>query len=119
MPTITILPESSEPGGTYRAVSGASNSIGHTVGEALDALTAQIDGPQETTLVIVQRFQPDGFFTGEQRKRLTELMERWRAARDTGQSLPPAEQAELESLTNAEMQGSKERAAALLRELQP
>jgi hypothetical protein len=39
MTTITILPEDK----SFRAVAGERESIGRTAGEALDALTAQLD----------------------------------------------------------------------------
>ncbi len=44
-------------------------------------------------------------------------MARWRAARDAASSLPPAEQAELGALVEAEVRASGERAAALLADL--
>jgi hypothetical protein len=40
-------------------------------------------------------------------------MAQWRAARDAGASLAPAEQAELEALVDAEVQAAGRRAAAL------
>ena len=66
------------------------------------------------TLVIVQSHRPDQFFTAQQQRRLSELMARWRAARDAGDSLPPAEQAELDALVDAEVRASGQRAAASL-----
>jgi hypothetical protein len=57
--------------------------------------------------------RPDPFFTEEQRRRLEELMTRWRAARDAGLRLAPEDQAELESLVDAELRAATERAAAI------
>ena len=105
---------------SFRAVAGDKQSTGRTAGEALDGIVSQL--PQDDgggTLVIVQRFQPDRFFTAAQQQRLGELMDRWRAARDTGNSLPAAEQAELEALVEAELRASADRADAMLRELRP
>jgi hypothetical protein len=61
--------------------------------------------------------RPDEFFTAQQQERLAALMERWRAARDAGASLPPDEQAELDALVQAEVRAAGERAAAILRQL--
>jgi hypothetical protein len=93
--------------------------LGKTAGEALDALTSQLDEDTSSTLVLVQRLQPDQFFTAEQQMRLEELMTRWRTARDSGHKLPPDEQAELEALVDAQLEGSAKRAEALIRDLQP
>lgn len=120
MPTITVLPDA--PGsanGGFRAVAGREQSVGPTVGQALDALTAQIGPPQETTRVVVQPQTADEFFSESQCRRLTELMGLWREARETGRLLSPAEQAELDALTQAELKAAGERAAALLRQVAP
>jgi len=118
MTTIAILPESVEANGTiWRAVAGKKESAGKTAGEALDALTTQLGEGETSTLVIVQRLRPDRFFTAEQQQRLEELMSRWRAARAAHLALPPDEQAELEALVEAELQGATRRAEAVLREL--
>ena len=45
-------------------------------------------------------------------------MQRWRAQRDEAESLPTAEQAELNALVDAEVQASGQRAAAALAELE-
>jgi hypothetical protein len=118
MTTITIVPDN--PQGSppaFRAVAGEVQSVGATVGQALDALRAQLDGPEQTTLIVVQPVQPDELFTAAQQQRLAELMARWRAARDAGTSLPPQEQAELDALVEAELRAATERSAALLRQL--
>lgn len=54
------------------------------------------------------------FFTAEQQVRLSELMDLWRAARDRRQTLPPEQQAELDSLVEAELRAATERTAALV-----
>lgn len=56
----------------------------------------------------------DEFFTADQQARLAELMTRWRQVRDAGATLPPAEQAELEALTAAELRAATARASAAL-----
>ena len=53
----------------------------------------------------------------QQQQRLSELMARWRAARDAGSALPPAQQAELDALVAAEVRASGQRAAAALADL--
>jgi hypothetical protein len=117
--TITIVPESATGDGPFRARNGSREATGATVGAALDALTAQLPEADEDTsgtLVLIQRFRPDRFFTAAQRERLATLMQAWRAARDSGASLPPHEQAELEALVQAELVGMAGRAQALLDE---
>ena len=115
MTKVAILPEPSIGGETmYRAVAGTHHAVARTVGAALDALTAQLSPEEAGTLVVVQNHRPDQFFTGQQQRRLEELMQRWRSARDAGQSLQPAEQAELDGLVDAEVRASGERAAAAL-----
>src|SRR5437667_1433039 len=110
MTTNAILPDSPGAQGTrYRAIAGRKQSVGRTAGEALDALTPQLDESQAGTLVVVQQLRPDQFFTAEQQQRLQELMARWRQARDTGKSLPPAESAELEALVAAELRAAGDR----------
>jgi hypothetical protein len=119
MTKVAILPESFEPGQvTYRAISGAQQSVGKTAGEALDALTATLPEEEKATLVIVQHQRPDEFFNAQQQARLKELMLRWRGARDGGSSLSETEQRELDSLVEAETRSAGQRSAALLKELE-
>ena len=118
MTKVAILPESTNAGQlTYRAIAGEHQSLGKTAGEALDALTATLSNEESGTLVVVQHHHPDPFFTAPQQARLHELMARWRAARDTGAALPPAEQAKLDALADAEVRAATARTAALLKEL--
>lgn len=117
MTVITILPESTnDQPASFRAVSDGKQAVGSTAGQALDAITAELD-TGEMTFVIVQRMCPDVFFTEAQQQRLTELMAKWRAARDAGTHLPPAEQAELDDLIKAEVRAAGERAASFLRQM--
>jgi hypothetical protein len=114
MTTIVLVPENvpaSPP--SFRAIAGDVQALGATAGQALDALTAQIGIPEQTTLVVVQPMRPDGWFTAEQRQRLADLMARWRAARDAGGPFPPEEQAELDALVRAELVAAAQRSAAL------
>jgi hypothetical protein len=118
MTTVAILPVSDASGERiYRAVAGDKQSTGKTAGEALDALTAQLEGDEFSTLLIIQSFRPDWFFSTEQQQRLSDLMNLWRTARDEGQSLPPEQQAELDSLVEAELKAATARTAALVQQL--
>jgi hypothetical protein len=110
MTTITILPEEKN----FRAVAGKKESVGRTAGEALDALTAQLDEEERGTLVIIQNRRSDKFFNASQQKRLTSLMEKRKA-----QTLSAAEENELENLVEAELTGARQRAEELLHELKP
>jgi hypothetical protein len=119
MTTIAILPDSiNEVDKYYRAVAGDKESVGKTAGEALDALTAQLTEDESGTLVIVQHLRPDRFFTAEQQNRLAGLMSRWRSARVSNDNLLPEEQAELESLVDAELRAAAHRAETALRDLE-
>jgi len=119
MTKVAILPEPAQSGQvTYRAIAGRRQSVGKTAGEALDALTSSLPEKEAGTLVIVQHQRPDEFFTAEQQGRLNELMTRWRVARDGAAVLPPAEQAELDALVEAEVRAASQRTMALLRELE-
>lgn len=120
MTRVAIVPEGAEGGDrAYRAIAGDKQSVGKTAGEALDALVVQLPSDEAGTLVVVQSLKPDRYFTAEQRQRLGDLMKRWREARDAGQTLPAADQAELQTLVDAELDASAERTAALARELAP
>jgi len=110
MTTITILPEEKK----FRAVSGDRESFGRTAGEALDALTAQLGEEEGGTLVVIQNRRADRFFNSSQQKRLTELT----AKRQT-KSLSADEEAELENLVEAELEGAKRRAEEMLGGLKP
>lgn len=118
MTTVAILPVSNASGERiYRAVAGDKQSTGKTAGEALDALTAQLESDEFSTLLIIQSFRSDWFFSAEQQKRLSNLMNLWRTARDQGQTIPPEEQTELDSLVEAELKAATARTAALVQQL--
>jgi hypothetical protein len=50
--------------------------------------------------------EPSGSHIPEQQRRLAELMGRWWEARDSGNLLPPNQQAELEALARIALRGS-------------
>ncbi len=110
MTTITILPEEKK----FRAVSGNRESFGRTAGEALDALTAQLDEEEGGTLIVIQNRRADKFFNSSQQKRLTELM-----AKRKAQLLSVDEETELENLVEAELEGAKRRAEEMVGGLKP
>lgn len=114
MRTVLVLPNN-ENGKTFRAVSGEKESFGKTVGEAVDALTAQLENGDDETLYVVQRFSPDEFFTAEQQKRLSELMRKLNEAQERNEELLPEERKELEKLIAEELEGSGRRAEKLAR----
>lgn len=114
MTKVAILPVITDQGRvSYRAVAGTKQSLGPTVGAALDALTAQLSVEESSTLVIVQSRHPDQFFTAAQQQRLDQLMAHWRTAHDHHIPFPAEEQAELTALVEAEVQAATQRAAAL------
>jgi hypothetical protein len=119
MSTIEIIQEQATiAGGVYRARCRDWQAVGTTPGAALDAierLVAASSGDGDGTVVIVQRFRPDAFFTSQQQTRLQELMERFHAAPVAGKELAPEERKELEALVDAEWQAAIERAAEILR----
>ena len=121
--TIEIIQEQKDAHQTvYRAIKGDQQAASTTPGRALDTLERMlaVQGKEESegTLIIVQRFRPDAFFTTEQQARLQELMSRLHDACDTGQDLSPEEKQELERLVDAEWQAAIERGAAILRQVQ-
>jgi hypothetical protein len=115
MTTVAILPISDVNGEkSYQAIAGDKHSIGKTAGQALDALAAQLDELEFSALLVIQSFRPDTFFSSEQQQRLSELMNLWRLARDQGQELPPAQQAELNGLVEIELRAAASRTAAFM-----
>lgn len=98
MAEISIIPQTSNGNViSWRTIAGEREAIGGTAGEALDGLTAQLENGQNGMFVLYEQWQPDEFFNASQQQRLSVLMARWRAARDTGQTLPDEEQRELEA----------------------
>ena len=115
MSTISIIPENNQAGEIiWRAVADKKEATGKTVGEAIDAITPLLEDEESSSMIVVQRMRPDKFFTAEQQKRLTDLMSKWRTARDSGSKLSADEQYELEALIDAQLEGSAKRAEALL-----
>src|SRR3954468_10588723 len=107
MTKVAILPVTGEDGSSgFRAIAGTKQSRGKTAGAALDALTPQLSEDEAGTLVMVQTFRGDRFFSEEQRQRLMQLMGKWRQVRDSGGSLPSEEEAELDELIDAEVEAS-------------
>ena len=111
MATITILPEKNN---SYRAVAGDKESTGRTAGEALDALTSQLEDEESGAFIVIPKPKADHFFDAAQQQRLTELMQ----LRSRG-NLSTEEEKELESLVEAELNGARQRAESLLNELKP
>jgi hypothetical protein len=82
------------------------------MGEALDALTADWGNDIQETAVLIQRFEPDLYFTEAQHARLQELLAR-RA------TLTAEERAELEALIDAELDATVARTDNLVRQPHP
>ncbi|BAZ08953.1 hypothetical protein NIES4071_07590 [Calothrix sp. NIES-4071] len=117
MTTVAIQPIQDESGKRYyRAVAGNKQSVGKTAGQALDALTTQLGETEFNGVLLLQSFRPDQFFNIEQQKRLSQLMELWREARDKGESLPEELQAELDSLVEAELNAATNRTVFLMQQ---
>jgi predicted Zn-dependent protease with MMP-like domain len=117
MTTVAILPISDINGERlYRAVTGNKHSVGKTAGQALDALTAQLDEMALETPLVIQSFRPDSLFSDIEQERLSELMDLWRSARDQGEELSSEQQTELERLVEAELKAATARTAALMQE---
>lgn len=116
MNTIEIIQEQTDP--PYRARWRNWQAVGTTPGAALDAierLAAADSKDGNGTVVIVQRFRPDAFFTRPQQERLRQLMDHFHAERAAGKELPPEERNEIETLVDAEWQAAIDRAAEILR----
>ena len=59
--------------------------------------------------------EPSDWLIREQQRRLAELMRRWWEARDSGNLLPPNQQAELEALARIALRGSAPHESDLMR----
>jgi hypothetical protein len=119
MAKVAILPEMTPKGDvSFHAFSGIKHSVGKTAGEALDSLTPLLPPEETANLVIVRSLSPDKFFTKELQDRLSFLMQKWRAVRDSGTVLLPDEEKELKGLVDCELLAAKLRAAALAKELE-
>jgi hypothetical protein len=115
MQTITIFQESGKrKKRSYRAVRGEQQAEGKTPGQALDSLEKLSSSQGENSLVILQRFQVDAFFTQTQQERLKKLMTQLQETLKMDTTLSPAERAELERLIDAELAGAIARGASLI-----
>jgi hypothetical protein len=113
MTSIAVPPEQGEAGELrFRTIAGDRQSVGRTMGEALDALVADWPDDVQETAVLIQRFQPDMHFAEAQDQRARELLAR-RAA------LSPAERGELEALVDAELDATVARTGGLAEPHQP
>jgi hypothetical protein len=61
--------------------------------------------------------RPDTFFNSQQKQKLTELMDLWRTAQSQGRELAQNQQAELDSLVEAELKAATARSAALAQQV--
>lgn len=116
MSTISVFPTSSIDGVRYSAVATNKCGEGASVGSAIDALTPQLER-ESTTVVLIQNRLPDQFFTATQQTRLESLMSQWRSYRDSGVAFPVLDQAELETLIEAEVKASASRATFVAGEM--
>lgn len=120
MKTIEIVSETSSKQTVYRAFCGEQQATGITPGEALDLLeqnpASQGHEENSNTLIIVQRFRADNFFTAEKQLQMRELMDRFHHANDAGNQLVLAEKQELETLVDAEWNAAIERAEAIIKQ---
>ena len=91
-----------------KAARSGQQSIGRTMGEALDALTTQLDFTPYDSLFFVAEMKPDKFFTAEQIDRLYQL--RAKLENDT---LTESENVEFTALVEAELLGSAQRIATI------
>ena len=113
MSSIAIRTDQEETGERrFRAIAGGRQSIGRTMGEALDALTAEWGDNIQETVVLIQRFQPDQYFTQAQYERMQALL----ARRST---LTLEERTELEALIDAEVDATVARTDTRTRPQQP
>jgi glucuronate isomerase len=119
MTTVAILPASDANGQKiYRAIAGNKQSVGKTAGQAVDALTVQLeDEESSSTMLVIQSFRPDPFFSAQQQQKLTKLMSLWQTAQSQGQELSQSQQAELDSLVEAELEAATARSAALAQQI--
>ncbi len=110
MTTITILPEEKN----FRAVAGKKESVGRTIGEAIDGLDAQLNEDESRTLLVIQKQRADKFFGESEQKRLVELM-----SKKENKTLSVKEISELEKLVEAELNGARRRSEELIGRLKP
>ena len=115
--TIEIYRESGKRRRTsYRAVRGRQQAEGETPGQALDSLEKLLSAEEKTanSLIVLQRFQPDAFFSEPQQTRLQELMTRFHESINADAAISPDERAELERLVDAEWMAAIARTRAMI-----
>jgi hypothetical protein len=113
MTSIAIRTDQQEPSERrFRAIAGDRQCTGKTMGEALDALTAEWGDSNQETIVLIHRFRPDQYFTQTQYDRMQVLL----ARRST---LTPEERTELEALIDAEVDATISRTERQARTTQP
>lgn len=110
MTTITILPDEKN----FRAVAGKKESVGRTVGEAIDKLNAQLNEDESGTLLVIQQRRADKFFGEAEQKRLAGLM-----SKKENETISFEEKSELEKLVESELNGARRRAEELIGGLKP
>jgi hypothetical protein len=96
----------------FRAVAWNRQAIGWTMGQALDALTANWGDDIQETAVFIQRFEPNVYFTAAQYHRMQEIFVR-RA------TLTADERGELEALIGVELDATVARTEGFMRPRQP
>ena len=112
--TVTVFPEAPS---RYRLRANGREAVGATLGSALDALAAEGGFDVNDAVIVLRPATPDPLLTLAQQERLQALMARWREARDSGQALPDAEQAELEALVRQEQAAMLARTRAIADQL--
>ena len=96
----------------YRARAGSRLAMGNTMGQALDALTEDWGDDIKDTAILIQRFQPDEFFTEAQMQRKQMLLSQ-------RNNLNSIEYTELEALLDSELDATVTRTAKLISRQQP
>src|SRR5436305_3197540 len=96
----------------FRAIAGEAESLGRTMGEALDALTAGWGDNVRETAVLIQKVGPDAHFSQAQHDRMHRLLSR-------RESLMPRERSELEALIDAELDATIARTDSLVHGSEP
>jgi len=115
--TIGIFQETSKrKRAVYRAVRGRQQAEGKTPGQALDSLEKLMTSEEKvaSSLVILQRFQPDTLFSKSQIERLQALMAQFQNSIKSDETFSPEEKAELEELIDAEWIAAIARGATIL-----
>lgn len=108
MTAITIYQKANEASSPrFLAVAGSHQSAGNTPGEALDLLLTQEGNTIDSSLIFIQRYALDFYFTQAQHDRMKELLER-------RLSLTPVENEELDTLIDAELDATVARTKPLL-----